>query len=362
MIERGQPLHAFDYERLARPAIVVRRAGETRASARSTAWSVRSSRRSADYDRCASHCDRRRHGRCGKRGRRSARPPCCSSPRASIPPASAARRVASSLRSEASFRFERRVDIDGVPAALDRAAVLLKQLGGSAVEVAPGVVEAYARTPPAPPIHVRPKRVEELLGIECSRGTVIGTLKALGAAVTAAPQGALAVVPPTYRSDLTREIDLIEEVARVVGYEHIPATMPAVASRRRFRPRRACGWEHELKRVLTAYGFFEAITLSFTSDPHQYAAPRHRRRRPCGERGQSDESRRARAAPQPARRLAVDLARQPQPGRERTVGILERRRCSGRPTRRARRRAWPASWPASCRGSVSGSARRGGLR
>ena len=55
-----------------------------------------------------------------------------------------------------------------------------------------------------------------------------GALKALGATVSAAPHGALSVVPPSYRGDLKREIDVVEEVARVVGYERIPATMPAV--------------------------------------------------------------------------------------------------------------------------------------
>src|SRR5262249_48892704 len=88
------------------------------------------------------------------------------------------------LRSEASYRFERGVDIEGVPAALDRAAVRRAQLAGG--EGAPGIVEAYpAAAPPPHAIHVRPKRVEEILGISLSRSEITGSLKALGAAVTA---------------------------------------------------------------------------------------------------------------------------------------------------------------------------------
>jgi len=74
----------------------------------------------------------------------------------------------------------------------------------------------------------------------------------------------LNVVPPSFRSDLSREIDLIEEVARVVGYARIPATLPSVGLAGASLPDRR-RWTREVKRVLAAMGLTEAIPLSFTS-------------------------------------------------------------------------------------------------
>jgi phenylalanyl-tRNA synthetase beta chain len=262
MIERGQPLHAFDYARLAPPQIVVRRAGAARVL------------------RTLDGCDRQLAPddlvittgeepiaiagvMGGADSEVSSGTTAVLLEAACFDPASVrrtARRL--ELRSEASYRFERGVDINGVAPAIDRAAVLLKQLAGG--EVAPGIVEVDHSPPPASAIHVRPKRVEEILGIDLTRGEMTGTLKSLGAAVTAAPQGALSVVPPSYRSDVKREIDVIEEIARVVGYGRIAATMPAVhLDGGRMPDRMRC--ERELKRILIPYGFYEAVTLSFAS-------------------------------------------------------------------------------------------------
>ncbi len=91
-----------------------------------------------------------------------------------------------------------------------------------------------------------------------------GALKALGAGIGSAPQGALLVTPPSYRRDLSREIDLVEEVARVLGYERIVAAMPTAPMIRGTLPKRMV-WERELKRVLIANGFYEAVSLSFVA-------------------------------------------------------------------------------------------------
>jgi len=146
--------------------------------------------------------------------------------------------------------------------AIDRAAALLKQLAGG--EVAPGIVEAYPGNQPPSPIHVRPKRVEDILGLPVSRGEMTATLKALGATVGTAPRSALMVTPPSYRTDVRREIDVIEEIARIIGYGRVPATLPSVPLEEgRLPPRLA--WEREVKRLLTAYGFFEVVALSFAA-------------------------------------------------------------------------------------------------
>jgi phenylalanyl-tRNA synthetase beta chain len=262
MIERGQPLHAFDYERLARPEIVVRRAGATRAIR--TLDGVM--RQLAADDLLITTGDEPiaiAGVMGGADSEISERTTTVLLESACFEPASirrTARRL--DLRSEASYRFERGVDIEGVPTAAERAAALLAELAGGSV--APGIVEAYPNPPQETAIHVRPKRVEEILGTTVNRSEVSATLKALGASVSAAPHGALTVVPPSYRADLKREIDLVEEVARVLGYDRIPAAMPSVQIRGGQLPERLRR-ERELKRVLTAYGFYEAITLSFVA-------------------------------------------------------------------------------------------------
>ena len=262
MIERGQPLHAFDYDTLDRREVVVRRAGAT-ASLR-TLDGVERRLAPDDLLITTGETPIALAGVMGGADTEvSDRTTTVLLESASFDPASIRRTARrTELRSEASFRFERGVDVEGVVAALDRAAALLKQLAGG--EIAPGIVESYPHPQKPGAIHLRPKRVEELLGVSVGRSEMSGALKALGAAVGTAPQGALLVTPPSYRRDLTREIDVIEEVARVLGYERIPAAMPAAPLLTGALPARL-RWERELKRVLTAAGFYEAVTLSFAA-------------------------------------------------------------------------------------------------
>lgn len=262
MIERGQPLHAFDYDTLDRREIVVRRAGAT--AMLRTLDGVERRLAADDLLITTGETPIALAGVMGGADTEvSDRTATVLLESASFDPASIRRTARrTELRSEASFRFERGVDVDGVAAAIDRAAALLKQLAGG--EVAPGIVESYPNPQKPSPIHLRPKRVEELLGISVGRSEMSGALKALGATVGTAPQGALLVTPPSFRRDLTREIDVVEEVARVLGYERITAALPIAPLATGTLPPRL-RWERELKRVLTAAGFFEAVTLSFAS-------------------------------------------------------------------------------------------------
>lgn len=262
MLERGQPLHAFDYARLPRPVVVVRRAGVT-ASIRTLDGIVRT----LAADDLLISTGEEPIAIAGVMG--GAESEVCEATDAVLLESAwfdprSVRRTSRrlDLRSEAAYRFERGVDIGGVPAALDRAAAMLKQLAGG--DVAPGIVEAYPGLPAPAPIELRPKRMADLLGVALSRSEVVGTLKALGASVGAGPHGTLAVAVPSFRSDLTREIDLIEEVARVIGYHRLPTTMPAVAVEGGEWPERM-RWERELKRLLAAAGLAEVIPLSFAA-------------------------------------------------------------------------------------------------
>lgn len=262
MIERGQPLHAFDYATLDRREVVVRRAGTTR-----RLRTLDGVERELAPDDLLITTGETPIALAGVMGGAATEVTAATTTvlleSASFDPTSIRRTARrTELRSEASFRFERGVDVEGVIPALDRAAALLKHLAGG--DVAPGVVEAYPNPHRPSAIHLRPKRVEELLGIALGRAEMGGALKALGAAVGSGPQGALLVTPPSFRRDLAREIDLIEEVARVVGYGRIDGVMPSAPLVRGQLPERL-RVERELKQLLTAAGFFEAVMLSFAS-------------------------------------------------------------------------------------------------
>jgi phenylalanyl-tRNA synthetase beta chain len=139
-----------------------------------------------------------------------------------------ARRLA--LHTDASYRFERGVDPDGVARAADRAARLLAELAGGSV--ARGRVEARGEAlPRAGEIALRPERVNRLLGTALGAAEIGALLARVDVAVEAAPSGApLRCRPPSWRADLAIPEDLIEEVARIHGYDRIPATLPAGAA------------------------------------------------------------------------------------------------------------------------------------
>ncbi|HUM00570.1 MAG TPA: phenylalanine--tRNA ligase subunit beta, partial [Mycobacterium sp.] len=262
MLERGQPLHAFDYDRLPSKEIVVRRAGS---DARFTTLDgqVRDLApddlliTSGDVPVAIAGVMGGAESEVTDSTRRVLLESAWFAP-------SGVRRTARrlGLRTEASYRFERTTDIDGVPLAADRAAGLIARLG--AASLLRGRVDTYPSTQAVAPIAVRLKRVTELLGMAVSRTDVSSRLKSLGLSVSSATGGTLTVVPPTYRSDLTREIDVIEEIVRLGGYENVPTTLPeCVLSGGGKRPGERC--QRDLKRLLTSLGLNEAVLLSFCS-------------------------------------------------------------------------------------------------
>ncbi|HUS67992.1 MAG TPA: phenylalanine--tRNA ligase subunit beta [Kofleriaceae bacterium] len=163
------------------------------------------------------------------------------------------------LHSEASHRFERGVDADGAEHASRRAARLLAELGGG--RVAAGVVDAYPRPPVPVDIRLRPARASSLAGIPISAAVASRALARLGVQVRADGQDLVAVAP-TWRADLTREVDLIEEVMRLHGYDNVPATLPRLAAPPSGRADRR---PDAVRAALTALGMSEAITYGFTS-------------------------------------------------------------------------------------------------
>ena len=127
------------------------------------------------------------------------------------------------LRTEASIRFEKGADPEGVVYAINRAAQLIDQLGAG--EVVGGVVDEYPGRKPLRVINLRPARVNWLLGTWISAAQIKEYLEGLGFP-TSEKENRLEVTVPSYRPDIELEADLIEEVARMYGYNNIGSTLP----------------------------------------------------------------------------------------------------------------------------------------
>ncbi|MDT8318209.1 MAG: phenylalanine--tRNA ligase subunit beta [bacterium] len=123
------------------------------------------------------------------------------------------------IHSESSHRFERGVDLVAVPDALDRAAMLISQLAGG--KISKGMIDSYPMPYENKEIRFRTQSCSDVLGIEMSADESLAYLRKLNMEVTLNGEEYL-VVPPPYRVDIEREIDLIEEVARLKGYSEIP--------------------------------------------------------------------------------------------------------------------------------------------
>ena len=174
------------------------------------------------------------------------------------------------LFSEASSRFEKGVDRTACVAALDRAAALMEELAGG--EVAPGVLDAYPLPPEPRELTLRHERLLTVVGAQISQVEAADILGRLGCDVET--DGNLSTVSvPSFRPDLEREIDLVEEVLRVWGMERVPATLPAGRGRvgELTREQR---WRERIGEALRASGLNETMTYSF-ADPADPERVRH---------------------------------------------------------------------------------------
>jgi len=164
------------------------------------------------------------------------------------------------MHTESSHRFERGADIQVLPSALDRAACLIAELAGGTI--AQGVIDVYPQPVEPRVIAVRLDRIAQILGVGLSGDAVTEMFRNLEFSVTPAEPGVLQVTVPTFRVDIEREIDLIEEAARLNGYENIPVTMPEV---RLFsdRPSRHQWLGRRIRGILVAHGLSEVVNYSF---------------------------------------------------------------------------------------------------
>ncbi|MEW6273716.1 MAG: phenylalanine--tRNA ligase subunit beta [Bacillota bacterium] len=165
------------------------------------------------------------------------------------------------LRSEASARFEKGVDREGCLLAAARAAQLLGQI--QAGDVLTGVVDNYPSRREPVKILLRPARVNYVLGTELATEEISATLTRLHFEVNNAGEELLINVP-SYRNDVHQEIDLIEEVARLHGYNKIPGTLPCGVNTLGIRAREGMIADR-VKEILVGCGLTEVVTFSFVN-------------------------------------------------------------------------------------------------
>lgn len=170
------------------------------------------------------------------------------------------------IHTESSHRFERGADINMVPVALDRAAALIVEVAGGSV--AKGAIDNYPQRLSPLTIGVSVRQVNACLGLELSLADIQQLLAGIDLHGEAANVGTeaerLEISVPSFRPDLEREIDLIEEVARLKGYDHIPVTMPQGRMMSQSLPLHL----EQIGRVrdhLVAAGFAEVINYSFVA-------------------------------------------------------------------------------------------------
>jgi len=166
------------------------------------------------------------------------------------------------LRSEASHRFERGVDIQAIPYALDFAASLLQQVAGG--QIIQGILDRKVSSLPLKRIDCRVARVNQLLGTHLSPGEIASIFKRLNISIVAENEERFTVSPPSYRHDLSSEIDLIEEVARVYGYNNLPK-YPSRFPASNIEDTPLYLFEKEMRTSLIAEGLQECITCDLIS-------------------------------------------------------------------------------------------------
>lgn len=278
LIEYGHPLHAFDFRQIGGGKIIVRRAAEGETF--KTLDSQERQLTSSDLTICDAGRAVALAGIMGGENSEIAVDTTNILLESAYFNPSAIRLSSKRLgiHTESSHRFERGTDINILTTALDRAAALIAELAGGVV--AKGCIDAYPAPQSGRSVDFRIARVKEILGIDLDKETVSSLFRNLEFTVTELSATTLKVDIPSFRVDIEREIDLVEEVARLYGFENIPMTMP-VAEVFSDRVPRSQLLERQLRNLLTGQGFNEVINFSFAShvDIHRLNLPESDRRR-----------------------------------------------------------------------------------
>jgi len=260
LMESGQPLHAFDFDRLSGRRIEVRTAA---AGEEFTTLDGKQRRLSADM---CMICDAEKPVAVGGvMGGLNSEIEAGTSriliESAYFNPVSirkTAKRLG--LSTEASYRFERGIDPEGTVSALNRAARLMADIGGG--QTIAGLIDEYPAPVPPRKIRLSTAATNRLLGTRFDTRTLAQHLHSIEFRTAMENDDQLEVTPPSFRVDVTRPEDLMEEAARLSGYNAIPTTHPAMpaAGRPVTKPLRI---RERIRTALTGFGFFESIHYSF---------------------------------------------------------------------------------------------------
>ncbi len=260
MLETGQPLHAFDFERLAEHRIAVRTA------AAGERFTTLDGKERALTPEMLMICDGQKPVAIagvmgGLNSEITAESRSVLIESAHFDPDSIRKTAkALGLKTDAAHRFERGVDPEGTVVALNRAADLMQQLtGGTAVS---GVIDVHPRRIAAPRIGLSVAATNRLLGLALSAEEIAARLRSIDFTVHPGGADRLEVTPPSFRVDVARPEDLMEEVARLTGYNQIPTTFPLIPAKGR-TVSRYIETRERVRDTLAGAGFYEAITYSF---------------------------------------------------------------------------------------------------
>jgi phenylalanyl-tRNA synthetase beta chain len=260
LVEVGHPMHAFDLARLDSAELRIRRA-----RAGETVTTLDGITRTLDADMLVIADGRRPQAIAGVMGGAdsevSAATRTVAFESAYFKPASVRRTSKRlGLKTEASARFERGTDVNAPLFALQRAVALMHQLGAG--RNAGDAIDCYPQRREPRTLHLRRARLTLLLGMPVPDAEVARILRGLGLTVTPAADG-WEVVAPTFRVDLVREVDLIEEVGRHYGFDKLQPAFPVMTAAAP-APDGTVLRDRLARRVLTAAGLSEAITFGIT--------------------------------------------------------------------------------------------------
>ena len=260
MMETGQPLHAFDFDRLAQNRIVVRTAKD-----KETFITLDGKKRVLNSETLMI-CDGEKPVAIGgvmggenSEIEKDTRRVLIES--ASFNPISI-RKTAKllGLSTDASHRFERGVDPDGTVKALNRAASLMAKISGG--HIVSGLIDENPIPYKTQAIELDTASANRVIGLSLETSQMEKLLESVGFIVKPAGIHGLTAIPPTFRVDVTRPQDLMEEIARLYGYDKIPTTFPLIPARQR-TPSNQWDFRGRVKDLMQSLGFNEVINYSF---------------------------------------------------------------------------------------------------
>ncbi|MDD3374164.1 MAG: phenylalanine--tRNA ligase subunit beta [Candidatus Omnitrophica bacterium] len=168
------------------------------------------------------------------------------------------------LRSDSSYRFERGVDVNVVEAGIKRAVNLIQDLAGgvafSQKDVYPGKSKKIQKK-----IDVTTDQINSLLGANLPTTRIKNILKKLECSVSEKKKNCLEVAPPSFRSDITKDVDVIEEIARVVGFDNLPLKMPEIKAQNIVGSQKWI-FKKDLSQALTGQGLDEIISYTMVGE------------------------------------------------------------------------------------------------